>query len=235
MIPVITKEQMKRVDELAIKRFGIEIIQMMENAGRNTATMAREMLKRVQGKEIIVLSGKGHNGGDALVAARFLTNWGAKVTNIMAQHPDDLSQITKEQNGILRSMFVPTLYPTDLPRFETAFKTTDLIIDGLFGYNINGDPKNIHASLIQLSNHAKAKILSIDLPSGLDPDTGKPYNPCIKADVTLCLSLPKKGCVENKEYAGKIYVADMGVPNEVYELMELEVGKIFAEKDIIKL
>jgi len=237
MIPAITKEQMRKIDELTVKHFGIEIIQMMEIAGRNTAEMARMMLKRLQAKEILILAGKGNNGGDALVAAKYLHNWNAKVTVINTTHPDDMKQLTREQNGILRSMFVNTLYPTNVMTFEKIFKSSDLIIDGLLGYNISGDPQGFYTNIIEMANEAKKKILAIDIPSGLDPDTGNPYKPCIKAKITLCLTLPKKGCLEKagKEYAGDVYVADMGVPNEVYELMGLNVDKIFEEKEIIKV
>ncbi|MFH1977897.1 MAG: NAD(P)H-hydrate epimerase [Candidatus Aenigmatarchaeota archaeon] len=235
MIPIITKEQMTKIDELAVKHFGIEIMQMMEIAGKNTAEMARKMLKRVKGKEIVCLAGKGNNGGDALVAAKYLTNWGAKVTVINVNHPDEMNQLTKEQNGILRSMHVSLLYTTNVMAFEKIFKTTDLIIDGLLGYSVNGNPRGFYGKVIEMANHVNKKILSIDIPSGLDPNTGEAYEPCIKASVTLCLTLPKKGCVENKKFAGDIYVADMGIPNEVYELMGLHVGPIFQEKDIIKL
>jgi len=236
-IPTVTKEQMRTIDEYAEKHFGVELLQLMENAGRNVASLARDMLGGAKGREILILAGKGHNGGDGLVAARFLQNWGAKPTVIIAGHPDELKQLTKEQNGILRSMFVNTLYPTNVMQFEPVFKHTDLIIDGLLGYNISSDPQGMYANLIQLANNSGKKILAIDLPSGLDPDTGRPYNPCIRAKATLCLTLPKKGCLEKnaKQFTGDIYVADLGVPNEVYQLMSLPVGPIFERKDIVKI
>ena len=233
-IPFISKEQMTKIDSLMEKHFGIETMQMMENAGRNIAWLAREELGRLVGKHIVALVGKGNNGGDAAVAARFLHNWGGKVTAIVADHPDNIKDLTKIQIGVLRSMFVETLYSTDYPAIERTIKQCDFIIDGLLGYNLKGDPRGFYADLINMANDSGKKILSIDVPSGLDPDTGNAYNPCIKAALTLSLTLPKKG-LKNKEKAGKVFVGDMGVPPELYELMEIKVDNIFEKKEVVKV
>jgi len=234
-VPVIDKEHARRVDELAVDHYGIEIIQMMENAGRHVAELAKKMIKDVHDKNIVLLAGKGNNGGDALVAARFLANWGANCTVIFAEEEDKLHELTKKQAEILKVMDIIPLGPSDETRFYEIFDKAHIIIDGLLGYNIRGDPEDVYGRLIQLANDVGKHVLSIDVPSGLDPDTGMPYNPCIKAKATICLANVKKGCLEGKEYAGDIYAADIGLPPALYDILGIEVGYMFSEKDIIKI
>ena len=235
-IPRISVEEMRRIDELAVKHFGIETLQMMENAGRAVASLAREVIG-VRGRIITVLCGKGNNGGDGLVAARFLSNWGATVNIILASHPDELSPVVKDHYGSATSMHMNRLTAVDNIQWELAMKQSDLIIDGLIGYNLKGNPEGSYAELINLANHSGKKILSIDCPSGLDSDTGERMAPCITAEATLALTLPKKGLFlgNAKSAVGKVFCADVGVPHEVFELMGLKVPKIFEKKDILKL
>ena len=237
-IPTVTAEQMAQIDDLATRHFGLEVYQLMENAGRSAAEVARGILGSVKGREITILCGKGNNGGDGLVVARYLSNWGAKPSRvILACHPDELTQTSREQFGVLKSMFVEVLHPKDALMFETALKKSDLIIDGLIGCGIDGDPKGLFAELIQYTNENSKKVLSIDIPSGLNPDTGEPYNPCIKADATVTFCLPKKGLLDRKakDYVGKLYLADIGIPHEVFEKLGWDFPKVFWKESIIKL
>lgn len=237
-VPLISVEQMRSIEGGA-ERMGVEVAYMMENAGHRVAALARDKLRKLSGLRVVVLAGKGHNGGDGLVAARFLRNWGADVTAIVAEHPEEMAPLTKWHFGVLRSMFVPLMTPVDFMKFETYIGKAELIVDALLGYNIDGDPRNFYATLIEHALAArknKAKILAVDVPSGLNADTGLAYNPCIRADWTLALTLPKRGLAakEAKEYAGEIYVTDVGVPHEVFEYLGIPMPRLFAEKDIIR-
>ena len=235
-IPSVSVEQMRRVDELAVKHFGVGAVQLMENAGRAVASVAREMVG-VRGKTITILCGKGNNGGDGLVAARWLSNWGAQVNIILASHPDELNPLTKNHYGTATSMHQNRMTAVDNLQWEMALKQSHLLIDGLIGYGLEGDPSGQYAELINLANNSKKKILSIDCPSGLDCDTGEPKKPCIKANVTLTLALPKRGFFlgDAKNYTGKLSVADIGIPHEVYELMGLKSPRIFEGGDRVKV
>ncbi|MBI4895545.1 MAG: NAD(P)H-hydrate epimerase [Candidatus Aenigmarchaeota archaeon] len=233
-IPSITVDQMKQIDDIAINRFGVESSMLMENAGRSTAMLARKVLVSLKGKEIVILVGKGNNGGDALVAARFLHNWNTKVSCLIADHPDNQKELTKWHVGILKSMYVNVVYQTEQITFQQLMKTSSLIIDGLIGYNLEGDPKGIYKTLIELANNSGKRILSIDNPSGFDISSGQSKDPCIKANYTLCLALPKTTLIGKKE-AGEIWVGDIGVPHEVYEFLDMKVPKIFEERDFVKL
>ena len=122
-------------------------------------------------------------------------------------------------------------------KFEKLLNKADLIIDGLLGYNISGNPRGIYSEIINLANSSGRKILAIDIPSGLNPDTGEIYNPCIRAKYTLALTLPKNGLIEShaKQSVGDLYVADLGLPPEIYQLMSLEVPNMFNKKGIVKV
>ena len=237
MIPSVSVDQMKKIEELAEKHFGLELGMLMENAGRNVAMLARQILNDVREKTITVLAGKGNNGGDGLVAARFLHNWGARVTVIMADHPDNFSQLTKWHSGVLRSMFVTTLYPTNNLQFRDTIDSSDLIIDALIGYGLQGNPQGMYATLINMANSSGKKIIAADVPTGLDANTGHPYEPCIKARWTITFALPKNGLIEKtaKEFVGELWIGDIGIPHEAYELMGLKLEKIFAKKDLVKM
>ena len=228
-IPFVSRAQMAKLDELMIEHFGIQVMQMMEHAGRNTAQYAREILGK--GK-VAVLVGKGNNGGDAAVAARFLHAWGIKIQVIVAD--EKVKDSTRKHLGTLEKMGVAILYPENAEVGE-VFKKADLIIDGLLGYNINRNPEGALADLITKTNNSGKKILAIDIPSGLDTDKGAVYSPCIKATHTLTLSLPKKGFLQAREHVGKLVIADIGVPPELYKFMGLTVGNLFKERDSIKV
>ena len=236
-IPAVTKEQMNKIDKYATEFFGVGILQLMENAGRNIAEFSRKQLGNVEDKKIVILCGKGNNGGDGLVAARVLHNWGADVTCVMADNKDNLNKLTNDHFGTLRSMYVKILWSIDNMKFEKAIKDSNLIIDALFGYNIKDSPQGVYEFLIKLANSSGKKILSVDIPSGLDADSGNAYSHCIKAKWTLTLGLPKTGIIQKhaKEYTGELWLADIGVPKEVYTKLEMKVPNIFKDKEIVKI
>ncbi len=230
-IPVLTTSQMVEVDRLMIEEYQIDLIQMMENAGRNLAELARrELAGQVAGKSIACLCGAGNNGGGGLVAARHLHNWGAEVVLVLAFETSRLKEVPAHQWNILTQMGVETNLDPDLAE-------ADLIIDALIGYGLSGDPREPVASLIEKTNDASTPILALDAPSGLDTTTGVPGNPCIKAAGTLTLALPKIGLMtsEVKDYVGELYLADISVPRELYQQMGIEVPNLFVEGTILKI
>ncbi len=235
--PSVSSNQMEKVDDLAIRHFGLDLVQLMENSGYLTSRLAREVIGRLDKRKITVLVGKGNNGGDGIIAARRLQNWGATVTVIIPDHPDNISRINNEQLGVLRSMFVDRQFNTSRLIWEDSVLKADLIIDALLGYKINRNPEGDYSYLIELANRSKAKKLSIDIPSGLNPDTGDPFTPCFKADYTLTLGAIKKGLLEKKakEFVGKLYLGDIGIPREVYQLLGIEVPNIFEKNELIKI
>lgn len=230
-IPALTTMQMAEVDRLMIEDYGVLLIQMMENAGRALAEMARRMLDgQLAGRPIVVLCGAGNNGGGGMVAVRHLYNRGAEVQVKFVGDSARLKHMPAHQWRILQKMGLANNADPDLER-------ADLIVDALIGYGLTGNPRDPVAEWIVRANTANRPILSLDAPSGLDTTKGAPGNPCIRARATLTLALPKTGLLKAnaRRFVGDLYLADISVPPELYRRIGLEVGPLFAEDTIIRI
>jgi len=236
-VPFVTAAQMKEVDRAMIEDFHIDLIQVMENAGRNLACLARVRFldDNPADKKVVVLAGSGGNGGGALVCARHLHNWGAEVNVFVTRPSETLAPATFHQLEILHRMKIPISLPGAIPKLEEI----DLIVDGIIGYSLSGPPRNSAAQLIQWANEQSTPILALDLPSGIDATTGEVFDLAIKAAATMTLALPKTGLrtPEVKAFVGELYLADIGVPTPLYSEMQwsFQVGPIFAEGDILRI
>jgi len=231
-IPALTTAQMIEVDRAVIEDYHIELIQMMENAGRNFAELARRQLGgSVKGHSVAVLCGSGNNGGGGMTAARRLHNWGADVVVALTKSADELRGVPAHQLDILKRMNISILEPASLP------STVELILDAIIGYSLNGSPRGTTADLIRWANAQTAPILSLDTPSGLDVTSGMAYDPTIRATSTLTLALSKQGLLnpQVKPYIGELYLADISVPPVLYLKMGISVPPLFAEHDIIHI
>lgn len=187
--PCIDTYQMIEVDRLMIEEYHIDIIQMMENAGRNLARLAVNRFLRKELKQVVILAGTGGNGGGALVAARHLHNWGVKVRVFLTRSHELYKGVPAHQLETLRTLNISATRFTDQKDMPDA----GLIIDGLIGYSLKGPPSGTVAELIQWVNRQKAPVLSLDIPSGLDATNGYVYEPVIIATATMTLGLPKTG------------------------------------------
>ena len=232
-MPSVTREQMIEVDRLMVEHYGITLPQMMENAGRSLAVVARDhFLKgRTAGRSVVILAGTGGNGGGALTAARRLKIWGANVRVVLTKPAHEYKGVPALQLGILQQMGVVLL--TDPP------SGSELILDGLVGYSLRGAPRGRTAELIEWTNKQITPVLSLDLPSGLDADRGLVYKNTIRASATVTLALPKVGLLAGnaRPMAGEIFLADISVPTVLYHSpkLGLDVGHIFSEGDIVKI
>jgi NAD(P)H-hydrate epimerase len=236
-MPNLTTEQMVEVDRAMIEDYRIELIQMMENAGRNLAHLARTRFLDgdPRGRPVVVLAGAGGNGGGALVAARRLSNWGADVTVVLGQAPRGMTPVPGHQLDILRRMGVRIVadgMPPVAPR-------PAVVLDGLIGYSLAGAPFGRVAELIRWVNSLDAPILALDAPSGLDATTGVAFDPVIRATATMTLALPKQGLrgADVSALVGELYLADISVPPGLYGRapLGLPVAPIFALDDILRI
>lgn len=230
-IPYITTQQMVEVDRLMIEEYGIQLIQMMENAGRNLAELSRRMLGGdVRGKRIAVLCGAGNNGGGGMAAARHLHNWGAETALKVIPGREKLKNVPAHQFHILEKMGI-------LDRKNIDLDSVDLVIDAMIGYGLTGNPREPIADWIRRLNGAACPVLALDTPSGLDTTTGFPGNPCVRATATMTLALPKTGLMppEASEYVGDLYLADISVPPELYARLGIEAPHLFAHDTILKI
>jgi NAD(P)H-hydrate epimerase len=236
LIPYLTTQQMIEVDRLMVDVYGIQLIQMMENAGRHLAVLARDRFLggSVDQKQIVVLAGSGGNGGGALVAARNLHNWGARIEVILTRPMSELSGVVQTQAKILQALGVDLLQDPEVVEQVSA----ELIIDGIIGYNLRGAPRGAAANMINWANQCDVAVLSLDVPSGLDAGTGEVHSPVVRAAATLTLALPKIGLKQGQaDVIGELYLADIGVPPELYAhpALGLAVSPIFHTAQIIRL
>ncbi len=228
----ISSSEMAQIDELAVlavTKYNISLLQMMEHAGWNTAKLAQPLIK--DGSTVHILAGKGNNGGGGLCAARHLHNRGYDMSVHLAY---------EEGNGVSVRHHLKTLWEMNVPVTQwngESNSADDLIIDALLGYNIKGDPRPPIDKMIKWANNTGNRVLSLDIPSGLNPDTGKPGDPCIKATATLTLALPKLGFKEEtaKEYLGWLHLGDLGVPVELYRELGINVGNLFKNEKIVRI
>jgi len=236
-VPYLTTDQMREVDRAMIEDYHIELIQMMENAGRNLAHLARGRFfdGDARGKKVVVFAGTGGNGGGAIVCARRLHNYGAEVAVFTTKPDENFTPVSAHQLDILRRMNVSI----NLGDYNETLQTADLIVDGIIGYSLKGAPYGPAVNFIRAVNQAAAPILALDAPSGVDTTTGTIHDPTIKASATMTLALPKAGLRAPgvEDHVGELYLADISVPPELYATpaLSLSVGHLFAQSDLVRL
>ncbi len=236
-IPFISVNQMIQVDDLMIQKYHISLLQMMENAAYYLARLCQIIYPNR--KEIIVLCGKGNNGGGGLGATRRLHNWGYKVSVLLADKAQMLKPIPKIQYDIISNLKIDIYSEiVEQEKFIETLSEKSLIIDALLGYSLKGNPKNNYAKLIQQTNEIKLPVVSLDIPSGIEGTIGTIYEPTIVAEKTLTLALPKTAFRVNKikKFIGELFVADISVPIELYEEMGLTVSnELFSDSPILEI
>ncbi len=230
-VPAVAREQMREVDRLMIEEYGIQLLQMMENAGLNLADAVRRVLGTLEGQRVVVLAGAGNNGGGGLTAARRLSAWGANVHIALAAAAEDLVDAPALQLGILRQMGIP------IARFDGRLPQHDVLIDAVIGYSLRGAPHGLAAELITAANGTSAPVISLDTPSGLDVDSGKAPGEAVRATATVTLALPKVGLLQSeaRPYVGELYLADIAVPPSLYGRLGLALPPLFAEGPLVRL
>ncbi|MFQ5426037.1 MAG: NAD(P)H-hydrate epimerase [Gaiellales bacterium] len=228
-LPVLDLEQSREMDRIMIEDLGITLERMMENAGRSLALVASERLGGdVAGRRLLVLAGTGGNGGGGLVAARHLANAGADVVVLLPAGPEQLTPVPRVQHNILRAMGVPvTLAAEDVPPV--------LMIDALLGYGLSGPPREPAAALI-VSTRGQ-RVVSLDVPSGLEVGSGRLREPFVRAEATVALAAPKLGLLDpaNGCAVGDLYLADISVPPLVLERLGFGPEPLFAEAPIVRV
>lgn len=231
-IPAVTAAEMAAVDRAMVEELGLDILQVMEVAGLAVARFARDRFLggNPRGRSVLILAGGGGNGGDGLVAARYLHGWGADVRVLLDRAPDRLGATAAHQAAILAKIGVPAGSPGGLRWPVEPPARADLLIDALFGFTLSREPEGPSARLIHLANAAPGPILAVDLPSGLDATSGSAFNPAVRATATLTLALPKTGLLAPSAapLLGELYLADIGIPLAAYRLAGVDEERIAA-------
>ena len=212
-IKAITADKMRDIEEKA-HRMGFLRIYMMENAGAGVADYILNKFESLRNKRIVTIAGTGNNGGDALVAARHLSSHGTKITVILLGSPEEIKTEEARINWkILEQMnAVDLIFAKEISKeIIKIINRAYIIIDGIFGIGIKGKIKEPQSGVIDVINRSKAYKVAVDVPSGLDPDTGKIHDKCVKADATVTFHRMKKG-LSKKSVCGRIIVKPIGIP-----------------------
>ena len=217
---LLLAEEMKQIDTAAIKDFNLPGLLLMENAGRAVAMVAERLLAACIEKRIVIFAGKGNNAGDGFAAARTLLNRGADVTVVLLADPASYAGDALQQLEILQKcqpLIVTLSTDQDWDKAAIVGKMADLIIDGLLGTGFHGELSQSFLRAAELMNTFAAPVLAIDIPSGVDPDTGKTAKGAVQADVTVTLASPKPGLYlyPGAEHAGEVMVAEIGIPGNL--------------------
>ena len=242
----VTRGEMQEIDRKAITEYGIPGIILMENAGIRTTDAALGMIKDKDEKRVVIFSGSGNNGGDGWVVARHLINNGVYVTTFLVGDEGNLREEARINLSILENMGqkifkIEKAGDGERLGIGETLKEAHLVIDAIFGIGIKGEVREPARSIIRLINSVDTPVLSVDIPSGLDADTGLPLGEAIKADLTVTMGIAKKGLLNGdgpryhtlrvlplalppavfhrtgtaSPYTGRLIVADIGLPREI--------------------
>ena len=218
---VVTAAEMRAIDQLAIEEYGIPGIVLMENAGLKVVdAVCRQLGGYVRGKAITIFAGKGNNGGDGLVAARHLFNMGADVRLMMVAEPDGLTGDAGVNLTIWHKMqqkIYPVYQPNGINMVKVSLMSTDLIVDAIYGTGFKGMVNEKVSRIIELINDSQVPVIAVDIPSGLEADTGKIPGACVKATATITFGLPKLGLVleQGAGVTGALEVVDISLPSSL--------------------
>ncbi|MFZ5651701.1 MAG: NAD(P)H-hydrate dehydratase [Bacillota bacterium] len=213
----VTAQEMREIDYKAITGFGIPGIVLMENAGRRTVEAVLEKAGDVQGKTVTIFAGKGNNGGDGLVVARHLFNMGADVNVLLLESPEKITGDAAINLSIWKKMGQKVYTVTQKDDFNAVrlfLVRTDVVIDAIYGTGFKGKVSDCAGRIIEAINASRKTVIAVDVPSGLEVDTGNVNGPCVRANLTVTFGLPKIGLLlePGAGYAGELRVADISLP-----------------------
>ncbi|MEM2874692.1 MAG: NAD(P)H-hydrate epimerase [Candidatus Hadarchaeales archaeon] len=212
----ITPDEMRRIEERA-ERMGVSRLMLMENAGKAVADFIASRMDPA-GRRVAVICGTGNNGGDGLVAARHLAAYGFSVEVFLVGRREDVKTPEASHNlrvvsGMPSSIRLLTVSdPSFMDELRKAVEGVHVIVDAIFGTGIRGELGEPYASVIDLVNGSRAFKVAVDVPSGLDPLTGRACGRTVRADVTITFHRMKVGLLERGEVTGPVIVANIGVP-----------------------
>jgi hydroxyethylthiazole kinase-like uncharacterized protein yjeF len=221
-LPFLSSRQVKEVDSLAQERFGISVDWLMEAAGWQVARFCTE--------PTVVVCGVGNNAGDGIAAARHLHRWG-RLAGVCCVNPGRLQGAAAHELRALKRIGVAV-------STELRLQGAGAVVDAIFGTGLSRPPETVFAKWIEAINESRLRVIAVDVPSGLDADSGVAYAPCVRAHATVTLGLPKPGLVaaDGPQVAGEVWVADIGVPFEAYAAAGLDVPPdLFSASDRIRL
>ncbi|HEX4381939.1 MAG TPA: NAD(P)H-hydrate epimerase [Myxococcales bacterium] len=235
-LPPISTSILADVEQAAVE-LGVTRDQMTEAAARAAAALSRKLLdNQIAGANIVGLCGNGVKGCVALHTLRILHGFGAECSAVLVGGERDMRPETAAAASVCEALRLDLLQPRS-PAVRTLLADADLVIDGLVGVGLDGAPKEPLASLIRLCNEVRAQALSIECPSGLEPDSGDPLEPTLKARNTLALGLPAAGLFADLawQYTGELWLCDIGYPPAALEAAGLDGEGLFEPNEMLRL
>jgi len=222
---LLTGTQMKALDRQAIDEYGIPSLELMENAGRQIVSTLFEWNDSLAEKHIVIVCGKGNNGGDGMVVARLLKEKSVSIEVFCLAEVDACSEETQQQIHLLQQKNITVKYlPTEkeFPSLKESLDKADVVVDALLGVGISGAVRGHYAIAIRMINQADAKCVAVDAPTGVDDNMGTIEGEVVKADFTITLGLPKTGLLlyPGRSFVGKLKVVSIGYPDELIEAIE---------------
>jgi NAD(P)H-hydrate epimerase len=219
----LSRNQVRAVDRHAIETLGVPGVVLMENAGRNAADAIERFLGSAAGKSVAIVAGAGNNGGDGYVVARHLAMRGAKVSTFLAAPREKITGDAAVNLRIIDNLghdIRESAGQGELKRLAESLRGFDLIVDAVGGTGIQGAPRGDIATAIEQINACGRPVVAIDIPTGLDCDTGQAPGPAVRAAMTVTFVARKKGfdAPGASAYTGEVVVADIGIPGGLPEV-----------------
>lgn len=230
---ILTSREMKDIDRTAIETLGIPGPVLMENAGIRVVRALRRRFPRLEAQRIVVVAGKGNNGGDGFVVARHLHNMGARPDVILFASKEEVKGDAAVNLGILLRMGLPIIEvrtAAELRKVRSKIERATVLIDALFGTGLAKPLDGLFAAAVADINRSAAFKVAIDIPSGLSADTFEVIGPAVKADLTVAFAAPKIAHIfpPASELVGELVVAPIGIPPSLFDRPDLSLGLIEA-------
>jgi NAD(P)H-hydrate epimerase len=221
----LSRDEVRGIDARAAEELGLPTLVLMENAGRGAAVLLGE--RAAAGARVVIACGPGNNGGDGGVVARHLDAWGYAVRVVWFARPERLSGDAAVQFRILENAGLDQQTwegPIDPQRLDELFRWADWVVDGLLGTGLARPVEGPLREVIEAMNRSGKPILALDLPSGLDADTGRPQGVAVRATATATFVAPKLGFAAPgaEAFTGEVHVVEIGVPRRILEPFRAE-------------
>lgn len=215
----LTRQQVRDVDRYAIEVLGIDGLVLMENAGRQSADAVGEYLQTIGGSCVAIVAGAGNNGGDGFVVARHLAMRGVSVSTFLVARPKRISGDAAANLAVIRKLNhdIREISSDDIADLAGELSEFDVLVDAIGGTGIFGELRGDIAEAVNQVNAAGRPVVAIDIPTGLDCDTGEAAGPAVKAELTVTFVARKVGfdSPSARQYTGRVQVADIGVSPDI--------------------
>ncbi len=220
MLKVVTAEQMKELDRKTIEVYGVPGIVLMENAGRSATEVILKRFPDLARSKVAIVAGKGNNGGDGFVIARYLLNRGISVKLYLLTDSTALRGDAATNGSVFARMkgeIVSVSSSREFQKVKKDFETFDLLVDAIFGTGLDAEIRGYYREVIDHLNSLNKPIVAVDIPSGLDANTGRPLGTAVRARLTVTFGLPKVGHLisSGTSYVGDLEIVDIGIPERL--------------------